>query len=183
MNCYLYKDKDGCVHTVGDIINTFNDSLPLNAREPQIIAKGIVNALVYGTEPEVTVESNKGDLTQFQYCCKKGTFQKLVYKSSFKDTSRFEEDVQNPSRAFALKSQDWIGMIYKVGNGKTVKYGSLPNNVFINNDDIKDKKVYNKIVGNIDFDYYIERIYQKLASFVLEEEIDDGNNRQNLFDL
>ena len=60
---------------------------------------------------------------------------------------------------------------YKQSDGKTkkAKVANLPDNVFVFDDDINDEqnKVY--LMSKIDYNYYIDRAYEKLLEFIPDE--------------
>ena len=139
--------------------------------EPPIIAQGIINFLIYGIDPEDFVNSVKKDLKLFQYACRKGQgADYLTYETC--DLRTFErscEKLQGVDRVFALKSKNILGEIYKYkGNsyGKQSKklYPSLPGNVFVYNYSLDN--AYEEIGNQIDYEYYINRICEKIRDFI-----------------
>lgn len=178
VNNYMYQDKDGNVETKGEALKNYDFSDKsyasgdiFNAKEPSIIAKGIVDCLIYDISPEETVEKYKKDLRLFQYPCKKGTYQYLTYDTTYiPSMAESSYKIQSPSRAFAYKSTNEIGMVYKHGiNAKSgkeskSKVSNLPDNVFIYNKDIIN--AYDELKDKIDYDYYIYRIYERIGEFI-----------------
>lgn len=177
VNCYLMKEPDGSLCTKGEALKNYDisdvafaEGSFFNCKEPPIVAKGIVAAFVDGIMPEVFVEQNKDDLRLFQYVCNKNSFAYLTYNSTvLADMSTFEEKIQSPSRCFAAKTNGICGMVYKhkydkSGKHQFAKLQNLPDNVFIWNRDItKDTE---KITVNIDFNYYVKRIYERINEFL-----------------
>ncbi len=175
---YVYRDEKGNLEVKGEALKNYqfdDDAYSsgdiFNAKEPSIIAKGIVDYLMYDIPPEETVEKYKEDLRLFQYACKKGTYNKLTYDVTYfptKETSSYE--IQSPSRVFAYKSNTESGMVYKHGINKKsgkiskAKVSNLPDNVFIYNSSIIGK--YEELKDKIDWQYYIDRIYEKIEKFI-----------------
>ena len=77
-----------------------------------------------------------------------------------------EDILQNVNRCFAYNSLTENGMIYKINPDKTSKYPSLPNNVFIYNNAINKDENIDEIIDKIDWQYYIDRSYEKLGKLV-----------------
>lgn len=178
VNNYMYRDEKGNIEVKGEALKnyqfddeTYSAGKIFNAKEPSIIAKGVVDYLMYDIPPEETVNKYKEDLRLFQYACKKGTYNKLTYDITYfptKETSSYE--IQSPSRVFAYKSNTESGMIYKHGINKKsgkiskAKVSNLPDNVFIYNNSIIGK--YEELKDKIDWQYYIDRIYEKIEKFI-----------------
>lgn len=143
-----------------------------NAKEPGVIAKGMVDYLLYGITPEDTVENNKKNLIYFQYICKKMSFDYLQYEAITNDGGEIKCKLQNVNRAFASNNENEIGTIikYKLSDGKLKKtrVQSLSPNVFVYNTDIRSQKIIDQLITKIDYQYYINRIYERLGEFVDE---------------
>lgn len=143
-----------------------------NAKEPGVIAKGMVDYLLYGITPEDTVENNKKNLIYFQYICKKMSFDYLQYEAVTNDGEEIKCKLQNVNRAFASNNGNEIGTIikYKLSDGKLKKtrVQSLSPNVFVYNTDIRSQKIIDQLITKIDYQYYINRIYERLGEFVDE---------------
>jgi hypothetical protein len=178
VNCYVYTEEDGSIETKGEALKNYDTSDKAYAsaslfacKEPPIIAKGIVSALISGQSPEEFVEANKRDLTLFQYSCKKNTFDYLTYDVALGDQSTSQERIDSPARVFAWNSTEMNGMIYKhkdiVGGGKTEKVSNLPPSVFVWNTEIMSDDAYSEISKKIDYNYYVTRIYDRIGEFVL----------------
>lgn len=175
VNCYMYNDNEGNLHVVGenavynDWDNIFDRGM-WTAEEPPILAKIIVDFLTKGTSPKETVESCKDEPRMFQYLCKKGTYDYLLYEEKDNwETSAKSEEFQNICRVFALKSDDSYGMVYKVKNAgnKRARVSSLPDNVFVYNKDIQGNP--KDLMNRIDYDFYVKRGTDKICSFVPKE--------------
>jgi len=160
VNCYMYRDDKGEIHTKGEAVNYYNNwENPLsancyNSREPIIIQYCIVEYLMNHKKPEETVIQYKNELRLFQYICKKLSYDYLTFET-FNNTIK----LQNVNRCFASKQE---GQIYKNKVNKHDKYGNLPDKVFVWNDDISklDKK-------QIDYVYYIKRAYERINEFLI----------------
>lgn len=178
VNNYIYQDEHGNIETKGEAVKNYEFSDKsyasgdnFNAKEPSIIAKGVVDFLVSNVTPEETVEKYKTDLRLFQYACKKGGFNYLTYDTTYFPTMATSSyQIQSPSRVFALKSTDHSGMVYKHGINKKsnleskAKVSNLPDNVFVYNKDITN--AYEELKDKIDYSYYIDKIYDKINKFI-----------------
>lgn len=185
VNTYICTDEHGEIEYHGDDFknykyddDAFAQEKIFSNREPSIIAKGMIDFLIKGIMPEETIEQNKHDLRLFQYVCKKSTYDSLSYDTSIYkkiDNGKLIEcetssiPIQPLSRAFAKKAvltNDLIEMstVRKHKNNKADKIASLPDSVFIYNKSILDNP--KEVLDQIDFDYYINRIYEKLSKFI-----------------
>lgn len=178
VNNYIYTDDKGNVTTKGEAVKNYKfdeesyaSGDNFNSKEPSIIAKGVVDFLINEVSPEETVEKYKTDLRLFQYACKKGKYDYLTYDTEyFPSHATSSYQIQTPSRAFANNSNTECGMVYKHGvNAKSgreskSKVSNLPDNVFIYNGDII--KNHDEVAKQIDFDYYVNRIYERINEFL-----------------
>ena len=178
VNNYLF-DNNGSAVVKGEVVSAYSKtenpiwSQLWNAKEPAIIAKGIVDFLLYGITPEKTVEKNKESLILFQYACKTLSFDYSMYEAIDKFGNKIEKRLQNINRAFASNDNNLIGTVvkYKIEGDKIKKskIQSLPQNVFIYNEDIREPTIIQKLVEKIDYSYYINRIWERLKEFVPDE--------------
>lgn len=178
VNTYMYRDSNGEIHVVGDIITHYGkldypfwkDSY--NAKEPLIVSEAIVEYFMNGKKPEELVEEKKRQLRLFQYICKKASYDYLEYEeidkiSGEKSVTR----LQNINRAFALKNDNVSGMIYKKKergkNGKpsSASYQNLPDSVFVHNNEILSDSTIDALEKKIDYDYYVARAYEKISAY------------------
>lgn len=178
VNCYVMREPDGELCFKGEAVKNYDisdkafaEGAFFNCKEPPIIAKGIVAAFMDGILPEQFVEQNKNDMRLYQYTSKKNTFDYLAYKMTTINTGSIAEyQIQSPSRCFAKSDISSVGTIIKhrTKNGKhTVqKVQNLPDNVFIWNDEILSEEAVNKIVPQIDYKYYVNRIYERIGEFL-----------------
>jgi len=158
VNNYMYRDEDGQIHTKGEAVKYYEcwenpllaDSY--NSKEPIIIHYGIVEYLMNGIKPEVTIVKYAKDLRMFQYICKVQSYDYLTFEKSGKIMK-----LQKVNRCFASKE---VGMIYKVKPNKHDKYSNLPDQVFVWNEDLS--KLNPKL---IDYRYYAKRIYERINEF------------------
>lgn len=178
VNCYFCQDSDMKIINKGEALknyyiddNAFSKMAFFNCKEPPVVAQGIINCLMYDKSPEDFVEENKKNLRLFQYSCKKNTFDCLVYDElNVRTGEKTQIVVDSPVRAFAYKSNVFAGMLYKHkrSKGKTSisKVSNLPDNVFVYNDEILSESAYETIKDEIDYQYYVNRIYERIGEFI-----------------
>ena len=178
VNCYVMREPDGELCFKGEAVKNYDisdkafaEGAFFNCKEPPIIAKGIVAAFMDGILPEQFVEQNKNDMRLYQYTSKKNTFDYLAYKMTTINTGSVAEyQIQSPSRCFAKRDISSVGTIIKhrTKNGKHTfaKVQNLPDNVFIWNDEILSEDAVNKIAPQIDYKYYVNRIYERINEFL-----------------
>lgn len=175
VNNYCFDDN-GTPVTKGESVNSYGkNENPIwkqawNAKEPEIIAKGIVDYLLYDITPEETVEKNKRNLCMFQYACKTMSYDYSQYEYTTPNGDAVKIKLQNINRAFASNDTDHVGTVikYKNSNGKLrhTRVQSLPGNVFIYNNDIREPEVVDSLMSKIDYQYYVDRIYERCGEFV-----------------
>lgn len=178
VNCYIMHEPDGELCFKGEAVKNYDisdaafaEGAFFNCKEPPIIAKGIIAAFMDGVLPEQFVEQNKDNMRLYQYTCKKNTFDYLAYKMTTISTGSIAEyQVQSPSRCFAKKDISTVGTVIKhrTKNGKHIfaKVQNLPDNVFIWNGEILSEDAVNQIVPQIDYQYYVNRIYERINEFL-----------------
>ena len=181
VNNYMYVDDKNEVHVLGEAVKHYHgiDS-PFktdgyNSKEALIIAKAIVDYYIYNKLPEQTIEENKNNLRYFQYICKKNSFDWMEYEETnliTKEVTSYK--IQNVNRAFALKSDTISGMIYKMkSDGKKAKVSNLPDSIFVYNNDIRKSETIEQLQSKIDYDYYINRSYERILEFSNFKKIKD----------
>lgn len=176
VNTYMFVEEDGGIHVIGESVkyyNSWENVLQKNvfySKEPIITHQAIVEFFINKKLPEQIVAENKKILRLFQYICKKGSYEYCEYHSeNLENGEILVERVQNVNRAFALKSDNILGMIYKINNTEKTskaKISNLPDNVFIYNDEILSEEVVNELINKIDYQYYINRCYERIAEFI-----------------
>lgn len=174
VNNYLMLDDNDKITCKGEAVGTYGtyDDIfkrrSFDSKEPLIVAKGVVDYLLFNILPEETVKNNENNLILFQYICKLKSFDYMIYEENNiinNEINRYT--VQNINRAFALNDKNIVGMIYKMKNdGKKTKVSNLPNSVFIHNESILDDKIINELKEKIDYEYYINRIYERINEFI-----------------
>lgn len=179
VNNYMYRNAEGEITTVGEAVTHYGKWIypfwkdSYSAKEPIIIPYCIVEYFMDGKLPEETVEKYKHNLRMFQFIPKKISYDWLEYEEIDKDGNASLYPLQNINRAFALKPGDVSGMIYKCkNNGKRDKVSNLADSVFVYNDEILSDEAYAKIAEKIDWDYYVERAYERIAPFYKIDSID-----------
>lgn len=179
VNCYMYKTESGKIKTLGEAVkhydaweNPFAEDVYM-AKEPVIIEQGIVDYFMFNKSPEETVEENKRRLRMFQHICKKMSFKWMQYELT-EHGNTTTEIVGNVVRAFAMKDKSKFGMIYKCkleGKTKKNKIQNLPPSVFIHNNEILSDKAVDSLIDKIDYQYYVDRIYERIAEFITMPQI------------
>lgn len=170
VNCYLYR-KDGKIHTVGgDMLDWRGVNLFSNQKEPRIVGKSIVEFFMNGEFPEETVYKHRNEIDMFQYIAKKGGFKYVELEHVNNETSETTtEIVQNVNRAFASNDKVVNHMLYKVnpdGKVKRTKMPNFPANIFVYNEEINSQETRDKLEKLIDYDYYVNKIYEKIQEFI-----------------
>lgn len=175
VNTYCYRDASGEIHVVGDTITHYGKmDFPFwkdsyNAKEPLIVSYAMVEYFMNKKLPEEYIYENMRNLRMFQYICKKLSFDWLEYEETDLNTGDTSvQSIQHINRAFALKSDICSGMIFKckhVGKVTRAKVANLPNSVFVHNDEILSEKTIDELVNKIDYQYYIDRAYEKIQAF------------------
>lgn len=183
VNNYMYKDDKGNIHTRGEAVKEyeagdrlfFEGKPNLDFKEPIIISKAIVEALINNKMPEEYIEENKNNLRYFQYICKKLSYDYTEYELLNMNTKEISTTkLQGVNRVFAYNNNKEIGMVYKHKNknGKhsKAKVSNLPDNVFVYDDEILSQEAIKKISPMIDYQYYIDRTYERIGEFLPEGE-------------
>lgn len=180
VNNYMYQDDKGNVHVLGEAVKHYGginnpfETDGYNSKEPLIISKAIVDYFINGVLPEATIAENIDDLRYFQYICKKISYDYCEFEQVYPDGQIITKRIQNVSRAFASNDESVIGMVYKRKNdGKKAKVSNLPSNVFVYNDDIRNQDILKELQRKIDFQYYVDRSYERIAEFIKMKKIKD----------
>lgn len=178
VNNYCYRLTNGNTDTKGDaFIGSWAIDEPVKnefytAKETAIVAKACFSYFMENTLVEDTVAKYKDNLKYFQFLCKQLTYQRSVYTTVNNVDGHLvkEEQVSDLNRGFALKSDgkttNYI-VKYKILNGieRKAKIPNMPDNYFIYNDEILSKEAVSKLQEKIDYDYYINRAYKRIAEF------------------
>lgn len=180
VNCYCCM-KDGKVEAKGEIAGRYGqlDSLvrsqTWNGKEALIIAYAVVDYYMFNKLPEETVEKWKHNPIMFQYICKNMSYKYMTYELTDENGNTSSVRLQNVNRAFAYKSTK-NGVVLKhryddKGNHEQSRIAGLPQNVFIYNGDIRSKETADELAELIDYDYYVKRIYSRIAEFYGIDEV------------
>lgn len=152
VNNYLWLDLDGSIgERKGGNVKELND---LDYDLP-IVNEALVNYMAHKIPVEVTI-NNCNELIKFQKIVKLSNHYSYVEHNGIKYTYKCY-------RVFAsTDSKD--GMIYKCGGarGNNEKFANTPEHSFIDNSDVKDKTVPNKL----DKSWYIEFAKKRLDAFL-----------------
>lgn len=192
VNCYFALDEKGNVDYKGsEVVNYKTDDQAygacklFDATNPPVIAKGVIDLLLFDIPVEETVQKCKEDLRNFQYGCKKGTFDYMTY-----DTIKL---VKKPGRKHAVEelvssvpakplNRAFAARIEYDENGDAVthvlvkhkdptkkgastqKVSNLPPSIFIWNESLEDRP--QELLDKIDYQYYVDNIYEKILEFM-----------------
>lgn len=170
VNCYLYR-KDGRIHTVGgDMKDWEKVNLFSSQKEPRIIGRSIVDFFMNNKLPEETVYEFKNEIEMFQYIARKGSFKYVELRHTNNETGEtLVEEVQNVNRAFASNDKINTHMLYKMnpdGKVKETKMPNFPANIFVYNEEINSQEAKDMLEQEIDYDYYVNKAYEKIAEFI-----------------
>ena len=177
VNTYMFVEETGKIHVVGESVRYYDSwqnvllKNSYSSKEPIITHHAIVDFFINNKTPEQTVHEFQNVLRLFQYICKKGSYEWVEYEEENLLTGEIcVSKIQNVNRAFAHKSDEISGMIYKrnsLGKLTKSKVSNLPDNVFIYNENILEDNTVNKLKEKIDYQYYIDRSYERIAEFLL----------------
>lgn len=173
VNCYMYKDAVGEIHTLGEAVKDYGkwqypfwkDSF--KSKEPMIISTALVEYYMFGKSPEQVIDEHRRELRMFQYVCKKLSFDWLEYESTnLLSGETTITRLQNINRAFALNDLSSVGMVYKrKADGQKAKVSNLPDSVFVYDEEILSEKTIDKLIERIDYRYYVDRAYERIQEF------------------
>lgn len=167
------------VHVKGESVGSYSSAIESytynqlwTLKEPLIIQHMIVNYFMYDILPEQTIELCKNDLRYFQFSCKQNSYDycSLDVTDIATGDCISSEKIPGLSRAFAKK---YDGKTYstiikhkdKDGKHTKSKIANLPN-IFIYNDEILSEAAKEKLDIMIDYDYYVNRGYERIKEFM-----------------
>lgn len=175
VNCYMYRTEDGEIVTRGEAAKHYNAwenpfyEASYKAREPIIIEHAIVDYFMFNKLPEQTIEENKDKLRMFQFVCRKMSFDWMELETLDIETGeKTVSKLDSVCRAFSYNNSDVVQCVYKRKHrGKTTKsrIASTPQNMFVYNHEILSKDAIAEVHKHIDFQYYIDRSYEKILTF------------------
>ena len=136
-------------------------------KEPQIISIALVNYLMLGKKPEETIKENSHCLRLYQFICNTGTYDWSEYRETNLENHQVKvERLQHINRAFPMIESNIVGQIYKCKKDKQSIIPMLPKSVFSYNEDIRSDEAYEKLKDKIDWQYYIDRTYERIKEFI-----------------
>lgn len=159
VNNYVSETKDGHIKVKGGDVNKFNDPneyggdlFSLNAgfswsgtNTTGIISRAVVDYVLNGVSPEITVKKNIHNPILYQFVLQAGN----TYAGTFDENGK---EYQKVNRVFASKKDSVT--LYKVReDGATTKFANAPDNMLVYNDDLKGFIEFEDIV---DIQYYNE---------------------------
>ena len=182
VNNYMYQDDKGEIHTLGEAVKHYGgidnpfETDGFNSKESLIISKAIVDYYIKNILPEETIDKNKSNLKYFQYICKKISYDYCEFEEVLQNGDIVSTKIQNVNRAFASNDKKVRGMVYKYKkDGKKAKVSNLPDNVFVYNNDIRDPSALKELENKIDYQYYVDRAYERIAEFIKIKVVKDIN--------
>lgn len=105
----------------------------------------------------------------FQYICKKHSFHWVEYEEVDLNGIATSTKLQHVNRVFASNNASVKGMVYKYkeedGKIKRTKVSNLPDSVFVFNDNVTTNENIDVISNKIDWQYYIDRAYERIQEF------------------
>lgn len=170
VNNYLAVKADGGIHAKGAYVKDLND---LDYDLP-IVNEALRNYMIFGTPVEVTINSCT-DFRKFQKIVKLSSKYKWVeheqgylpeYTSRGRLIKNYDSTIKYDNKAyrvFASKDQNDGRLLKCDGVRNPAKFGNTPDNCFIENGDIRDMKIPDKL----DRDYYIKLTKKRLEDFGL----------------
>lgn len=177
VNCYCYRVGDNISYKGDVFIADWAITRPVehehyNSKEAAIIATSVVSYLLEGTDVETTVYGYQDDVKYYAYLTKKRSFRYCTYDlTDLKTNTTTSTRCDDLNRVFAYNNKDVVGMVYKYklddeGKVKKCKIPNLPDSVFIDNLDIRDSKGKERVQAKLDYQYYIDRAYEHLQTFI-----------------
>lgn len=153
VNNYIYVKEDGTIKSKGAYVK----NLSLIDNDLPIVNKAIKNKLINNIEIEDTINKCE-DLIDFQKCVKiTGKYSHAVYGDehiNLKVIRVFASNLRSDNAIMKIKS-----------DGKLEKISYTPDRVFIDNSNIINKKITEKL----DKSWYIKIAKERLESFVPED--------------
>lgn len=175
VNCYMMKIGDE-ITTLGEAVKhafayeSIYWSSSLTSKEPIIISRGIVEALINNVSPEEIVKKYQDKFEYFQFISRRGSYDwiELVEKNNQTGEEKIVK-LGGINRCFASNDNNFTSTLYKRRNeGKSLKtkIAGHPENVFIVNSDISFDTNKKLIKEKIDYNYYVSRIYERIDEFL-----------------
>ena len=167
--------KDGNITVKGEAVKNYGSGESIywygsyNSKEPSIIDNCIVDYYIHDIMPEETIAKHKSNITMFQYVAKKLSFDRLELQEDFEDGLSSKTVVQSVNRVFASNDKKVKRMLYKCrdeGKVKRAKVASLPENIFVYNEEVKSEEAVKHLMEHINYDYYAKRAYERIAEFM-----------------
>lgn len=179
VNCYFYEQTEhdpSSIHVVGEAVRMYGDAYewPIchkmyNNKEPAIFAFCIIDYLEQGIKPEDTIKKYSDNLILFQFVCKKKSFDWTQAETTDDNYHTTITRLQGVNRAFPSNDTHHKTVIYKCrkdGKVKRARVANLPDNVFVYDDEIVSKEHVEYLKSKIDWQYYVDRAYEKIKTFM-----------------
>ena len=168
VNNYIMIEDGGQIKVKGAYVGNYEGGSIINASIP-VVAKAIVDYLLYGITPEETIRNEK-DMWSFQFIAKTGrSYDKTIWRNGDRDDIH---EVQRVNRVYASLDSDH-GTIYKVKEEekRKDKIANLPDRCNIdNNNDLKEaangEYEGHPISTLIDLEFYIDMAKKRIKDFI-----------------
>lgn len=168
VNNYVFVKQDGDIVCRGAYIAQYYNEKGLFQcrRNNDIIDEGIVNYLVYNTDPHDTVNRPELKLWRFQIVKKIGGMYKAC---AYEVDGQIIPTPNRCNRVFAAKNKEKYGKVKKMKNGKETwdNVESLPDHCIIINEDIRGVTIGDR-ANDVDLEWYENEIKRKVVDFVLD---------------
>lgn len=172
VNNYIARDKRGYIKVKGGDVKKFNDPneyrgnlFELNAgvtwtstNSIPIIDRAVVDYVLEGTPPEITIDNNKSHPLLFQFVLQAGR----TFEGTFDMDGK---QYQKVNRVFASK-EGGVNLYKLHQDGRKVKFANTPIYVHVYNDDLR---MFYDFEDKVDLKYYME-----LAQKACERWTDDS---------
>lgn len=184
VNCYCYTTvqepkTENDIHVRGDLKHFWAENYVyttalFNAKEPAIISIALVNYLVFKKLPEETIREKAHILRLYQFVCSTGTYDWLEYREIDEMNNVEVKRVQHINRAFPMISSNIVGKLYKMkSNGRSAIVSNMPESCFVYNNEVISDEAFEKIHSKIDWQYYVDRTYERIKEFIAIPTIKD----------
>ena len=158
VNNYIAIRKDGKLKLKGGDVNKYDTDKYFSNNNIRIVQKALVEYLVNGTSPFMTIHSNTNNPLLYQYVLKAGRTYLGVYDQN-------GHHLQNVNRVFALDGKYDGTKLYKVRqDGGRVNFPDVPDNMWLFNGDLEDMDI-NEFKRKLDLSHYVRLANKKIKEW------------------